>query len=102
IFAVADRITVLRDGESIATRRRDEINSGELVRLMVGRELTAVYPKRPAPLGAIALELRGVSNRTRSVRQISMTVRRGEILGIAGLVGSGDRKSTRLNSSHDQ
>ena len=89
IFAVADRITVLRDGESIATRRRDEINSGELVRLMVGRELTAVYPKRPAALGAIALELRGVSNRTRSVRQISMTVRRGEILGIAGLVGSG-------------
>src|SRR5207244_11083962 len=65
IFAVADRMTVLRDGESIATRRRDEIDTGELVRLMVGRELTAVYPKRLVPLGAVALELRGVSNSTR-------------------------------------
>jgi rhamnose transport system ATP-binding protein len=46
IFAVADRITVLRDGESIAMRRRDDIDRGELVRLMVGRELAAVYPKR--------------------------------------------------------
>jgi rhamnose transport system ATP-binding protein len=89
IFAVADRITVLRDGESIAMRQRDDIDRGELVRLMVGRELAAVYPKRSVPLGAIALELRGVSNTTRGVRQISLTVRRGEILGVAGLVGSG-------------
>jgi rhamnose transport system ATP-binding protein len=89
VFSVADRMTVLRDGESIATRRRDDIDRGELVRVMVGRELAAVYPKRSVPLGAVALELRGVSNSTRGVRQISLTVRRGEILGIGGLVGSG-------------
>jgi rhamnose transport system ATP-binding protein len=70
-------------------RRRDAIDRDELVRLMVGRELAAVYPKRSVPLGAIALELRGVSNMTRGVRQVSLTVRRGEILGVAGLVGSG-------------
>jgi rhamnose transport system ATP-binding protein len=56
---------------------------------MVGRELAAVYPKRSVPLGEVALELRGVSNSVRGVRQISLTVRRGEILGVAGLVGSG-------------
>jgi rhamnose transport system ATP-binding protein len=89
VFSVADRITVLRDGESIATRRRDDIDRDELVRLMVGRELAAVYPKRAIPLGAVALELRDVSNSARGVRQISLTVRRGEILGIGGLVGSG-------------
>jgi rhamnose transport system ATP-binding protein len=89
IFAVADRVTVLRDGESIATRRRDEIDRGELVRLMVGRELAAVYPKRAVPIGAPALELRGVSNSRRGLRQISWTVHHGEILGCAGLVGSG-------------
>jgi ABC-type sugar transport system ATPase subunit len=89
IFAIADRVTVLRDGESIATRRRDEIDRGELVRLMVGRELAAVYPKRSMPLGDIALELRDVSNSARGVRKISLAVRRGEILGVAGLVGSG-------------
>jgi len=89
VFAVADRITVLRDGESIATRPRDAIDGRELVQLMVGRELTAVYPKRAVPLGASALELRGLSNTSRGLRQISLTVHRGEILGLAGLVGSG-------------
>ncbi len=62
---------------------------GELVRLMVGRELTAVYPKRQVPLGAVALELRGLSNGSRGIRQVSFAVRRGEILGVAGLIGSG-------------
>ncbi len=89
IFALADRVTVLRDGESVATRRASELTPGELVRLMVGRELTAVYPKRSVPLGDVALELRDVGNSARGVRQVSLAVRRGEILGLAGLVGSG-------------
>jgi len=89
VFALADRITVLRDGESIATRPRDEMTPGELVRLMVGRELTTMYPKRPVGLGDVALELRGVTNRARGLQPVSLTLRRGEILGMAGLVGSG-------------
>jgi len=89
VFALADRITVLRDGESIATRPRVEMTPGELVRLMVGRELTTMYPKRPVALGGAALELRNVANSARGIQPISLTVRRGEILGMAGLVGSG-------------
>ena len=89
VFAVADRITVLRDGRSIATRGRDDIGSRELVQLMVGRELSSVYPKRPVPFGPVALELRGVSNRMRGIHGVSLAVRRGEIIGVAGLVGSG-------------
>jgi rhamnose transport system ATP-binding protein len=89
IFAVADRITVLRDGESIATRRRDEIDRGELVRLMVGRELASMYPKRQVAFGRPALELRAVANAARGIDPITLTVRRGEIVGLAGLVGSG-------------
>ena len=89
IFSVADRVTVLRDGESIETRLRGELNGDELVRLMVGRELSLVYPKRTVPIGGVALELRDVSNARSGVSQISLSVRKGEILGIAGLVGAG-------------
>src|SRR4029079_16119978 len=89
IFAVADRVTVLRDGESVATRRRGEIDRAELVRLSVGLELASMYPKRQAAFGVAALELRGVANAARGIDPITLTVRRGEIVGLAGLVGSG-------------
>ncbi len=89
VLAMADRITVLRDGETIATRARNEVDRSSLIRMMVGRELAAVFPKRSIPMGDVALELRGVSHRATGVRNVSLTVRRGEILGLAGLVGSG-------------
>jgi len=89
VFAVADRITVLRDGESIATRRADAIDRGELVRLMIGREAAEARAVRPSALGQVALEVRGLSNLARGVRSVSCAVRRGEILGLSGLVGSG-------------
>ena len=89
VFAVSDRITVLRDGQTVGTRASGEIDRGELIHLMVGREVSAVFPKRPVTIGEPALELRGVSSRTAGLRDVSLTVRRGEILGLAGLVGSG-------------
>jgi rhamnose transport system ATP-binding protein len=87
IAAVADRVTVLRDGESIATKRIDEVDRAELIRMMVGRELGSIFPKREIVPGEIVLELRDVCNR--AVQHVSLTVRKGEILGIGGLVGSG-------------
>jgi rhamnose transport system ATP-binding protein len=89
VFTVADRITVLRDGETIATCARRDVTRPDLIRMMVGRELTAVFPKRPVEIGAVALDVRGLSNRAAGVRDVSFTVKRGEIFGLAGLVGSG-------------
>ena len=89
VFAVSDRITVLRDGETVATRETAAIDRSELMRLMVGRALTDVFPKRAVVLGDCALELRQLSNRALGLHDVSLSVRCGEVLGLAGLVGSG-------------
>ena len=89
ILAIADRITVLRDGETVAVRNAADVSQPELIQLMVGRSIASVYPKREVPIGDVALEVRGLDNPHAGLRGISFEVRRGEILGFAGLVGSG-------------
>ena len=89
IAAVADRITVLRDGRTVATRDARDMSRADLIRMMVGRELDAVFPKREVALGDTVLTVTNLSNARTGVRHASLSVRRGEILGIAGLVGSG-------------
>jgi rhamnose transport system ATP-binding protein len=89
VFQIADRITVLRDGETVTTEPADRLTRPALIRAMVGREVAAVFPKRQVPIGDVAIELRGVSCTASGVRDVSFAVRRGEIVGLAGLVGSG-------------
>jgi rhamnose transport system ATP-binding protein len=88
IFALADRVTVLRDGAHVATRPVAEVNEQQLVSMMVGRPIDSLFPKIDAAIGQTVLEVRNL-NHGRRVRDISFSLRRGEILGIAGLVGSG-------------
>src|SRR5262249_23699763 len=67
----------------------DEVNRSQLINLIVGRDLAAVFPKREVRIRDVALELRNLGNSSRGLHGISISVRRGEILGIAGLVGAG-------------
>jgi rhamnose transport system ATP-binding protein len=89
VSEIGDRVTVLRDGRSVATRDLRAVDRAELIRLMVGRDINAIFPKRDVEIGEVVLETRGLTCHVRSLRNISLTVRRGEILGLAGLVGSG-------------
>jgi rhamnose transport system ATP-binding protein len=89
ISSIADRVTVLRDGETVATRCTKDVDKASLIDMMVGREIAAVFPKRDVPLGDNVIELRHLSNQSGGLRNISLSVRSGEILGLAGLVGSG-------------
>jgi rhamnose transport system ATP-binding protein len=89
LFRLADRVTVLRDGNSIATREMQGVTAPELIRMMVGRELDTVFPKHNVEFGETALEVRNLSCRRLGVKRVSLSVRKGEIVGLAGLVGSG-------------
>jgi rhamnose transport system ATP-binding protein len=95
IFALADRVTVLRDGETVGTREREGLDRADLIRLMVGRELSAVFPKRSVKQGDTVLDVRRLSSRAAGVHDVSLQVRAGEILGLAGLVGSGRTELAR-------
>jgi ribose transport system ATP-binding protein len=88
VFRIADRVTVLRDGRHVATSRRDEIDLDTLIQQMVGRRVAEKYPKATPSPGATVLEVRDLGAAGR-FRRITFSVRAGEIVGIAGLVGSG-------------
>jgi rhamnose transport system ATP-binding protein len=89
ILAIADRITVLRDGHCVACRNAAEVGRSELIEMMVGRSIASVYPKRAVPIGDVALEVRNLSNQRQGLRDISFSIRAGEIFGLAGMVGAG-------------
>jgi ABC-type sugar transport system ATPase subunit len=95
IFELTDRIAVLRDGELVAVHRTAEIDAARLVHDMVGRPLEQVYPRtRSGPLGPPLLELEGVSH-SGLFHDVSLAVRSGEIVGLAGLVGAGRSELAR-------
>ncbi len=95
LFQIADRVTVLRDGETVATRAMNEVDQAELIRLMVGRELSAVFPKRQVKIGETVLEIRNLTSRAAGVHDVNLSVRAGEILGLTGLVGAGRTELAR-------
>jgi len=94
IFDLCDRVTVLRDGDLVATLDTDATTEDELVRLMVGRAVANDYPVSTKEPGAVRFEARGL--RSGKVHDVSLSVRAGEILGLAGLVGAGRTETARL------
>lgn len=88
IFQISDTITVLRDGQFIGTDAASALDKDTLIRMMVGRDITEVFPKVDADIGDVILEVENLS-RGRKVKNVTFALRRGEILGVAGLVGAG-------------
>lgn len=88
IHEITDKITVLRDGQFIGTDDTNKMDIDKLIKMMVGREIDELFPKTICDIGEVLLEVKNLTN-YRHFKDVSFTVRRGEILGIAGLVGSG-------------
>ena len=95
IFKLADRVTFLRDGEHVGTRSIGDLTREDMIELMVGRSIDQEYPKESAEIGEVLLSCKGM-NRGSKVQDVSLELRRGEILGLTGLVGSGRTETARL------
>ncbi len=119
IFQLADRVTVLRDGESVGTRivnssnrytvasesdstiqHGNDLTESELIKLMVGREISQIFPPAESAPGEIVLSLKNLGCAAGGVKNVSIEVRAGEILGLAGLVGAGRTELARTTFRH--
>lgn len=96
IFRLADRITILRDGQYMTTLNTDETNKDELVKYMVGRQLTEVYPKRDEICVKDEVIFEAVNVSGNGDKNISFKIHRGEVLGLGGLVGAGRTEFAEL------
>lgn len=102
VFALADRIAVLRDGSLISIDKKDEITVDKVIERMVGRKVEEMYPKKDIPIGETVLEVKGITvphfyiKNKNVVKNVSFSVAKGEILGFSGLVGSG--RSETMNA----
>lgn len=93
---IGDRITVMRDGKKVATVGIHDHTNEELVNMMVGRDVSQVYRRTPNTHEGVALETRGLSDKVGKVKNVSIQVGKGEIVGLAGLVGAGRTELVRL------
>lgn len=94
VFDLAHMVTVLRDGKHVGTLPIEDVDRKKLINLMVGRELVNEYPKETVPIGETVLDVKGL-NRKGVIEDINFHVKKGEILGFAGLVGSGRTETAR-------
>jgi rhamnose transport system ATP-binding protein len=113
VFEIADRVTVLRDGQSVGTRAvkrsaaasqtsqdenasTGELDEAELIRLMVGREVSALFPESESAAGEAVLRVENLGCQAAGIRNVSLEVRAGEVVGLAGLVGAGRTELARV------
>ena len=89
ILRISDEVTIMCDGRWVATKPASELTMNEIIRLMVGRELTNRYPKKDNEIGDVLLKVENLGSEYTNLRDVSFEANRGEILGVAGLDGSG-------------
>ncbi|MDD3139028.1 MAG: ATP-binding cassette domain-containing protein [Lachnospiraceae bacterium] len=88
ILKISDEVTVMRDGKWIATKNADSLTTDDIIKMMVGRELKERYPERLTQPGEVLLEVNNLASQTPAFKSVDFELRKGEILGISGLVGS--------------
>ena len=95
IFQICDRVTVMRDGNIIGTGNISDLSKEQIIEMMVGRKLNQEFPKRKSKIGEVVLRAKGLRH-GKKVKNVSFELKKGEILGFAGLVGAGRTETMRL------
>ncbi|SDD61975.1 simple sugar transport system ATP-binding protein [Paenibacillus sp. UNCCL117] len=95
VFRISDRITVMRDGQRISTKLAADTNAGLVVEEMLGKKFEEEFPKAQVKIGGTLLEAKGLTSGTK-VRDVTLSVRQGEIVGVVGLVGAGKTELSRV------
>lgn len=98
ILRIADEVTVMRDGTWIAAKPAKDLTTEEIIKLMVGRELSNQFPPKTNKPGEVALEVEGLTAQYSLLKDVSFKVRRGEIVGLAGLVAAAVQKRWKIFS----
>ncbi|MGG5359274.1 MULTISPECIES: sugar ABC transporter ATP-binding protein [unclassified Enterococcus] len=96
IYELCDRITIMRDGKYISTNPVKELTSEEIIQMLVGRSLDNLYPKEEVNIGDVRLKVEGLSDKKAYLEDIGFYARKGEVVGFAGLVGSGRTETMRM------
>ena len=96
---ISSRFVVLRDGSSVGTGITAQTSNKEIIRLMVGREIADLYPRSPHAPGEVVLDLKELADHDNRVRNVSLQLRRGQVTGIAGLIGAGRTELLRASSA---
>ena len=96
IYAVCDRMTILRDGCYIGSKAVKDVTKNEMIEMMIGRKLTNQYPERDTHIGETVLEVKNLSDGGLRVKNVSFQAHAGEVLGFAGLVGAGRTETMRM------
>lgn len=98
ILRISDEVTVMRDGTWVATERASDLTTEKIIKLMVGRELTNQFPPKTNKPGEVALEVEHLTAQYSLLKDVSFKVRKGEVVGLAGLDGADVRKRWRIFS----
>lgn len=96
IFDLAERITIMRDGEYIATDSIENLSEEQIITMLVGRKVQDLYPKQATAIGEITLQVKNINDAIGNVKNVHFEARQGEVLGFSGLVGSGRTETMRL------
>jgi rhamnose transport system ATP-binding protein len=96
ISTIADRVTVLRDGKSVGTHSAATMDKAALIKLMVGREVSTIYPMAESMRGDVVFSLQALGCKASGIRNVNLDVRAGEVVGLAGLVGAGRTELARV------